>query len=100
MKKINYVGVALMLIVISIFVIPITNAQTDPTIQDQSQTGTTNNPGTTTSDDDGFNWAWLLPLLLAIPVIYYLTRKTDDRNESRYAGVKGGRSIKESSDEY
>jgi hypothetical protein len=55
----------------------------------------------TTDDNQGFNWMWLLPLL-AIPVVLYMVRKKDNREERTtdrrvhgLAGSKGGRAREE-----
>jgi hypothetical protein len=58
-------------------------------------TGVTDNTGTT--KDNGFNPMWLLPLL-AIPVIYYLYKSSNDNSRDTgydrgsIAGAKGGKS--------
>jgi hypothetical protein len=73
--------------------------------QSTTGNGTTGTTGTTTqnNDDSGFDARWLLPLL-AIPILYLLTRKRDNREERRdtnqyAAGAKGGRSRRRNDDE-
>lgn len=109
-------GIITASLLISSFALPLAagaqGTQDNSTLNNQSQPGSTNNTngGTagrtqTNSPDNnqGFDWRWLLPLL-AIPVIYLLTRRTDDRDEyreqSRYvAGAKGGKARRERDDE-
>jgi hypothetical protein len=76
-------------------------------MNNDATTGTGGTTGTTTTDtttDNGFNPLWLLPLL-AIPVIYFIYKASnDDARERRYdtreplAGAKGGRSERRDSD--
>jgi hypothetical protein len=71
-----------------------------PVNNGQGQTGGT---GTTTNDETGFDWRWLLPLL-AIPVIFMFGNRSRDDGRSqyrdeRYAGTKGGSSKKEQYDD-
>lgn len=60
------------------------------TSQQQGPTG-----GTTTDNNNTLaDWWWALPLL-AIPVIYLMTRRREDESEyrnERFAGAKGGQS--------
>ena len=67
--------------------VPVINAQEAtpmPTVDTLDETTTSQNVGTTTDttadDDDGFNWLWLLPLLL-IPLFFFMKR--DNRRDER-----------------
>ena len=60
----------------------------------QAPTGNTTN---TTDDEQGFDWRWLLPLLLAVPLLFMFRRNDDKKDRSQYqdqsmAGSKGGES--------
>lgn len=60
--------------------------------------------GTTTSNDNnGFDWRWLLPLL-AIPVLFLFLGDNKEKDNTRYydqgvAGAKGGKASREKDDD-
>lgn len=77
--------------------------QTQPGTIDNNGVGGTNTVQDSASDNEGFNWWWLLPLI-AIPIIYLLTRRSNDRDTyhdrgSSLSGAKGGRSERERYDD-
>jgi len=75
-----------------------------PSVSAQNNTEYNTAPGTTTDDtgtlnstdtqNDGFNWWWLLPLI-AIPLVLLARRGSSDKAErqdsGQFAGAKGGR---------
>jgi 1,4-dihydroxy-2-naphthoate octaprenyltransferase len=85
----------------TVLVVPSVSAQNNMSDYNTAPGTTTDDTGTlnsTDTQDDGFNWWWLLPLL-AIPLILMARRGSNDRKESQdrgqFAGVKGGRQERE-----
>jgi hypothetical protein len=103
MNKIYTSILAVTLMLSSVLAVPMAANATDGTYNQAPQGGTTSNGtgGTTNpqnNDNGGFDWRWLLPLI-AIPLIYLMTRKRDNneinRDNRQYpAGAKGGRASK------
>src|SRR5688572_27129315 len=54
----------------------------------QSQPGDTQTPGATQSENRGFDWRWVLPLV-AIPLILPFLMKRDRRDEDRDEDTTG-----------
>ncbi len=96
MKQTSIGFLAMSILLLNVFALP--SAALAQGLQDPTQSGpasTTETLTTTTADDDTSWMWWLLPLALAIPVVYMLTRNRDRNSyreqDTRMAGVKGGR---------
>jgi hypothetical protein len=97
-KRITMIALALALSLGMVGSVSAQNAVEGPMNQAPAGGDTNGQIGGTADDNQGFDWRWLLPLL-AIPVLFLLFRKNDDRDEGidrsgiqGYAGSKGGRS--------
>lgn len=99
MKNISITFFALSIMVLSLLSIPST-VLAQGLEGNQAQPAPINNTETltTTAAQEDNSWMWLLlPLAIAIPVVYLLTRDRGDDHEvyydrdTRIAGVKGGR---------